>query len=99
MINTNDTTATLYKQALDHSLNGVLVYQIIRTETGEPADFRYRYANQRVADWLGLSIDELLTCSLGELYPTGNILFDQYVQVMRTGKSRRFAFERQPVQG
>lgn len=97
MVTTDDNAAIYNKQVLDRLLNGILIYQAIRNQAGELIDFRYRYANQRAADWLGLSVDELVTQTLNKLYPNDDTLFERYCQVMRTGESRRFAFERQPV--
>lgn len=96
---TDDNPAIHVEQVLERLLNGILIYQAIRNETGEIVDFRYRYANQRAADLLGLPINDLLERTLNEVYPQATSLFDQYCQVVRTGKRRRFAFERQPVHG
>ena len=94
-----DSPAIRFEQVVERSFNGVLVHQAMRNETGEPVDFRCCYANQRAADWLGVSINELRKRTLNELYPDINVLFDQYNQVMRTGQSGRFIFDYQPVPG
>lgn len=96
---TDDNPGIHFEQVLDRSLNGVLVHQSIRNETGDPVDFRCRYANRRAADWLGLPVNKLRKRTLNELYPDNTTLFDHYDQVMRTGQSQRFTFEHQPERG
>ena len=79
---------------LNTSQTGIFLFSPVRNETGEVIDFRFRLANQQLANYVGQK-PESLTGSLGSRwfpdYKT-NGLFEAYCKTYATGEPQRFNF-------
>lgn len=88
---------SLFKQAVDHVLSGIILYQAVRNGAGEIIDFRYLYLNEPATRLTGVSAGTVGSHTLRTLYEHDTTLFDQYKQALITNQPVQFVFQRQPV--
>ncbi len=83
--------ATLLRNVLNGSINGIMAYRSIRDREGKIVDFELRSANKAAEDMLSQQAGQIVGKSLRELYPEEFEmgLFDWYCQVVESGEPRR----------
>jgi PAS domain S-box-containing protein len=83
----------LLRALLKDSLNGLILYQIVRDETGRPIDFRYQLVNPAAAALLGASQEELIGRSCREVFPQGEELRHYYKLVAMSAQNMRVDYQ------
>ncbi|WP_128543416.1 sensor histidine kinase [Larkinella soli] len=83
-------TPSELQDVLESSMTGCVIYQAIRNRAGQIIDFQARYCNQAMADLTKQSRQDILSRTAGERFPHGHPFFQHFVDVIRTGESRRF---------
>lgn len=79
----------LLRALLKDSLNGLILYQVIRNEANQPVDFRYQMVNAVAAALLEADEKDLLDKSCQIVFPLGNELRNYYKQVLINGENLR----------
>lgn len=84
--------STLVESILNGSINGLIAYEGMRTESGQLYDLRVRLANEAAARIVNTSLDKLTDNSIKQLYPSiqESGLFDRYAETIETGEPQRF---------
>jgi PAS domain S-box-containing protein len=84
---TQTRTARILQQAFDSALSGCTVYEALYDAAGQINDFRFVAINEAGLQMSGYTREQLIGKTIWEIYPATGIngLFDQYVQVCRTG--------------
>ncbi|GAB3781992.1 hypothetical protein GCM10028818_36940 [Spirosoma horti] len=94
MLNTNVLPEDILLRALlKDSLNGLILYQVMRNEANEPIDFRYQMVNSVAAALLKANENDLLDKSCQTVFPLGNELRNYYKQVVITGQNLRVDYQ------
>ncbi|WP_052731146.1 PAS domain-containing sensor histidine kinase [Spirosoma radiotolerans] len=83
----------LLRALLKDSLNGLILYQVIRNEANQPVDFRYQMVNSVAAALLKANEKDLLNKSCQIVFPLGNELRNYYKQVVVTGQNLRVDYQ------
>ncbi|HWJ29050.1 MAG TPA: PAS domain-containing protein, partial [Flavisolibacter sp.] len=93
---TNTSEALLHQKRLtdtilEASLNGIYVLEAVRDKEGKISDFRYLFANQAIADYLGLHVPQMIGNTVLELIPENktNGFFGYFCQVLEKGAAAR----------
>lgn len=83
--------ATLLRNVLNGSINGIMAYRSIRNEAGKIVDFELQSANKAAEEMLGQQAGDIVGRTLRELYPEEIEmgLFDWYCQVVESGELKR----------
>ncbi|GAB4023814.1 PAS domain-containing protein [Spirosoma koreense] len=84
---------TLLQALLRDSLNGLILYQIVRDQHGMPIDFHYLLVNPAAAALLGECPDDLQGKSCQKVFPQGDELRACYQQVALTGQKLRVDYQ------
>ena len=83
----------LLRALLKDSLNGLILYQVIRNEANQPIDFRYQMVNSVAAALLKADEKDLLDKSCQLIFPLGNELRNHYKKVATTGQNLRVDYQ------
>jgi signal transduction histidine kinase len=76
---------------LEASSNGVYALKAVRNGEGVITDFRYLFANKKIASYLELDMQAIIGMSMLELIPENrdNGFFDLFCRVLETGQSHQ----------
>ena len=85
-------TQKTLRNVLDNSLDAIMALRSVRDNKGEVIDFEWMMVNSISSDLTGQSGDSLIGKRLLEWMPENkeNGLFDNYKEVVTTGRSRQF---------
>ncbi|MBD2754253.1 PAS domain-containing protein [Spirosoma validum] len=83
----------LLQALLKDSLNGLILYQVVRNEAGKPIDFLYQLVNPAAAILLGACPEDLHGKSCKEVFPQGDELRMYYQQVAVSGQNLRVEYQ------
>ncbi|GAB4000131.1 hypothetical protein GCM10028807_52190 [Spirosoma daeguense] len=86
----NTQQAALLQNIVDHSPNGIVLFQPIRNTAGNIIDFRYVLTNPVNAQTVGRSVAEITGKNLLNLFPTvaQSDFFNRLVEVEQTGQTQ-----------
>ena len=76
---------TRFDASIQSSPNGFVIYESMRDQAGEIADFRFAYANRQAGEAAGFSSGDVVGHSLLELFPAQGDVFARYKQVALSG--------------
>ncbi|MFD2569977.1 ATP-binding protein [Spirosoma soli] len=93
--------ALLLQEVIGSSFNGIMVLQSIRNEHNQIVDFRFKLTNQATKLLSGYTAEQIAQSTFLTLFPTTRLvsfpdksgsqkeksIFDQYIEVVETGKS------------
>jgi len=80
-----DIIIQIARKGLDHSPDGVIVYEAIRDVAGTIMDYRIAFCNERVYSLFGYTKELLSRSTLFQLYPPARMEAENFRRVVETG--------------
>ncbi len=89
-----EQSANELRAVINSAQAAIFLMQPIRDATGQVIDFRFRIANQMLAQYAGQETDALLNTPVSQWFPAylTNGLFEQYRSVLHANQTRHFSF-------
>ncbi|WP_420147818.1 PAS domain-containing protein, partial [Spirosoma sp.] len=89
-----EQSAAELRTVIDSAQAAIYLITPVRNEAGQVVDFRFRIANQMIAQYVAQEPDALIGELVSRWFPAylGNGLFKRYIAILETGRTQHFNF-------